>query len=191
MRVLDLLVRLALFRRNHTQGATSVLWGVVFALFLWASAAALALPRSRSVPFAVVSGIAIAIFVYLRGAGLDNPPAAQPGAAYRRLRARRRAARAAAARGEPRPAHGRELAEARAALAHGDAPLALFLLREARRVAVAQGRPDELRQVAELAAELARAGGRTQAAGERLASEAASLLGADGAGPRVRPPAPR
>ena len=64
----------------------------------------------------------------------------------------------------------RELSQARAALHGGDLAMALYLLREAQRVAVAQRKLDELLDVYELVQVLSeRSGGRTRAASERLA----------------------
>lgn len=83
--LLGFAVRLALFREHRTQGTTSSLWGFGFALFLWGGSLAVGLPDVRAVPFALVAGAGIALFVYLRGAALENPPVAQPGVFHRRL----------------------------------------------------------------------------------------------------------
>src|SRR5436309_14841912 len=88
--LLGLAVRVALFREHRTQGTVSLLWGLGFALFLWFGVWTLGLQEGRAIPFALVAGLAIALFVYLRGAALENPPAEQPGAFLRRRRARRR-----------------------------------------------------------------------------------------------------
>jgi hypothetical protein len=178
VRLLGLGVRLALFRVQRTQGATSVLWGLGFALFLWSGARALALPNGRAVPFALVGGSAIALFVYFRGVALENPPVAQPGAFLGRRRARRRRTRAARAGTPRRTLQRRELDRARIALATGDRATALFMLREASRVAVAQRRLDELLEVRELAGALsARSDVRTRDACERLVHEIGERLG--------------
>ena len=64
----------------------------------------------------------------------------------------------------------RELSRARTALDEGDLPAARYLLQEARRVAVAQRKLDELLEVYELLQVLSeRSEGRTRAASERLA----------------------
>src|SRR5207247_10019238 len=64
----------------------------------------------------------------------------------------------------------RQLSPARRALDEGDYPEALFLLQEARRVAVAQRRLAELLEVYELVQPLCeRSSGRTRAAAEELA----------------------
>jgi hypothetical protein len=64
----------------------------------------------------------------------------------------------------------RELSRARAALAEGELATALSLLQEARQVAVAQRKLDELLEVRELVRSLsARSSGRAKEASERLA----------------------
>ena len=64
----------------------------------------------------------------------------------------------------------RDLSRARAALDEGDLPTALYLLQEARQVAVAQRKLDELVEVRELVRSLCeRSSGRTKEASERLA----------------------
>jgi len=65
-----------------------------------------------------------------------------------------------------------ELGRARAAIEEDYLTTALFLLRQARRVAIAQGRPSELREVAALAALLSDRGDDvTQATSKRLARQ--------------------
>jgi hypothetical protein len=86
--VLGFAIRLALFRAQRTQGITALLWGLGFATYLWAGVTALTLSEERAVPFAVAAGTLIALFVYLRGAALENPPASKPGVFQRRLIAR-------------------------------------------------------------------------------------------------------
>jgi hypothetical protein len=168
--LLALAVRVTLFREHRTQGVTSVLWGLGFALFVWFGARALGLHELQAIPFALVCGAAIALFIYLRGAALENPPAEQPGAFYRRRQARRRASRAARASSRPRSMTTRELVQARVALSDGELAKALSLLREAERVAVAQRTIDELLEVRGLVGSLAdRSEGRTKNASERLA----------------------
>jgi hypothetical protein len=168
--LLALAVRVALFRDQRTQGITSVLWGLGFALFVWFGVRAFGLRELQAIPFALVSGAGIALFIYLRGAALENPPAEQPGAFYRRRRARRRASRAARAGSRPRSVTTRELVQARVALSDGELAKALSLLREAERVAVAQRRLDELLEVRGLVGSLAeRSEGRRKDASERLA----------------------
>lgn len=166
---LGLAVRIGLFRSTRTQGVTSILWGAFFFLYLWLGTLAIGISGSRALPFGIIAGIASTLFVYLRGSGLENPPAGQPGAAFQRMRARRRHARAAAIAAGPH-GHGHELLETKLAIERGDYGEALFMLREAHKVAAAQGNHDELGQVHDLAHLLAsRAGGRIGAASERLA----------------------
>jgi len=62
-----------------------VLWGVGFGLFLWTGALVIGLPEGRAIPFALIAGAAIALFIYLRGGALENPPEGQPGVFQRRL----------------------------------------------------------------------------------------------------------
>jgi hypothetical protein len=100
----------------------------------------------------------------LASAGVQEEPEREllgPLLARRELRARA---------GEGALARTRELSRARAALDTGDPATALYLLQEARRVAVAQRRLNELLEVYELVQVLSeRSGGRTRAASERLA----------------------
>jgi hypothetical protein len=139
--LLGLAVKLALFRSQRTPGAVAVLWGLGFGLFLWAGSWSVGLELARAIPFGLVAGASIALFVYLRGAGLENPPAAQPGAVFRRV---------AVQRSTERPTEARDIHRARVALVDGDLDGARFYLREAEKVAVAQGKPEELAEVREL-----------------------------------------
>lgn len=91
--LLGLAVRLALFREHRSQGTVSLLWGLGFAILLWGSGLELGLDESRAIPFAVVAGASISLFVYLRGSALENPPVGRPGAFHRRLVTRWRSAR--------------------------------------------------------------------------------------------------
>src|SRR5436190_22616901 len=88
--VLDFLVKIALFRAHRSHGATAVLWGVGFGLFIWLASLGLGLHGMRAILLALVGGAAIALFVYLRGAGVEDPPVGRPGASYRRRRSPRR-----------------------------------------------------------------------------------------------------
>lgn len=169
--LLGLAVKLALFRTQRTQGATAVLWGLGFGLFLWAGTRSVGLEQTRAILLGLVGGAASALFIYLRGSGLENPPEAQPGAFYRRLRARWRPARDTRRAPSPEAAKTRELQPARVALTDGDLDAALFYLRDAERVAVAQRKLDELLQVRDLLSALP----RTQA-GERLARKVSEDL---------------
>jgi len=173
--LLGLAVRVALFREHRTQGTVSLLWGLGFALFLWFGVWTLGLSEGRATAFALVAGMTIALFVYLRGAALENPPAEQPGAFLRRSRVRRR--RSSRTRSAPDATKARELLQARVALDFGKFAKALYLLQEAERVAVAQRKPDELLQVQGLVTSLsARSSGRTREASERLARKVSDHL---------------
>ncbi len=173
--LLGLAVRVALYREHRTHGTVSLLWGLGFALLLWFGAWTLGLHEGRAIAFALVAGMTIALFVYLRGAGLENPPAEQPGAFLRRRRVRRR--RTSRTRSAPEATKARELRQARVALDFGKFAKALYLLQEAERVATAQRKPDELLQVRELVVSLsARSSGRTREASERLAQKVSDHL---------------
>jgi hypothetical protein len=167
----DVAVRIALLRHQRTPGLVSLLWGLGFALFLWAGVAVLGVPQLRAILFALVAGGAIALVIYARGAALDGPAASQPGAYQRRLLARRRANRASPA--SAGAAQGRsDLDQARIEVARGEFEAALRPLQEAVRVAVAQRKLDELLEVRELARRVAvRSSGQTRDAGERLAEK--------------------
>jgi hypothetical protein len=169
--MLGLAVRIALFPKNHTQGTVSVLWGLGFAVYLWFGAWALGLPGVHAMLFALVAGAAIGLLIYVRGAGLESPPAARPGRFYRRLLARYGSARGPFVPYQPHSStKTRELVEARVALELGAFETALFDLRDAFRVAVAQRKLDELVEVRELVRALyARSRGRTKRASDRLA----------------------
>jgi hypothetical protein len=75
---LELLVRLALFAKYRSQGTTSVLWGVVFGVTIYVLLWVLSVGQLQSLLFSVITGALIALYVYLRGAALENPPVGQP-----------------------------------------------------------------------------------------------------------------
>jgi len=140
--LLDLLVRIALFPRLRSERTAALLWGAAFALFLWFGLWTLKIPELNAILFAVVAGAAIALFVYLRGSALEGPPLELPGSAARRRRAARRPARPAR--------KTNELHQVRVALVDDDLDAALFLLRDAEHVAVAQRKLGRLLEVREL-----------------------------------------
>jgi hypothetical protein len=164
-------VRIALLRHHRTPGLVSAMWGLGFGLFLWAGVIVLGVPQLRAILFALVAGGAIALVVYARGAALDGPEAAQPGAFQRRLLARRRARRASPA--SARAGQGRsDLDQARIEVARSEFEAAVPPLQEAERVAVAQRKLDELLEVRQLARRVTtRSSGHTRDAAERLAEK--------------------
>src|SRR5437763_6708249 len=182
--LLGLAVRVALFRRLRGEGAVSLLWGLGFALFLWFGLWSIKLQQRNAVLCALVAGLAIALFVYLRGAGLERPPLERPGVFHRRALARRRARRASPVPHRPPPTGEiRELRQARIELGRGEPDAGLYSLREAERVAVAQRKLRELLEIRELAGSVSeRSRDRTREAGERLARRVAEEIDAFPAG---------
>jgi len=170
--LLDVAVRVVCFPKQRTEGAASALWGLGFGLFLWAGLVSVGLEQARAIPFGAVAGAVIAVFVYMRGNGLEAPPAERPWAFLRRRRGR-------PPRPQPRrsPPGARDLLRARIALDDREFDSALHWLREAERVAVAQRKLDELLEVRGLLATLsARSFGRTKARSDRLARLVAERL---------------
>jgi hypothetical protein len=169
---LELVVRAVLFfKGQRSQGATAVLWGLGFAVLLWAGVEAVRLVNgTRALLFALVAGAAIALFVYLSGAGRENPPDGQPGVYQRRLLRRWGKALTPSIPYEPYSGETRELAEARAELRNGDQAAALYSLRDADRVAVSQRKLEELLEVQQLVGGLVdTTTGTTRRAAARLA----------------------
>jgi hypothetical protein len=172
--LLDLAVRIALFPRLRSERTAAALWGVGFALFLWFGLWALKFHELNAILFAVVAGVAIALFVYLRGAALEGPPLERPGSS-RRQRHRR----------PPRAARSTdELHQVRVALVDDDLDAALFLLRDAAHVAVAQRQLGRLLEVRELLRTVSeRSRGRTargcRELERRIAADLASFPVAD------------
>jgi hypothetical protein len=68
----------------------AVVWGFVFALYLWWGSHEVGLGENQAILLGVVAGAASALFVYLRGAGAGRPPSDQPGVFLGRAVARRR-----------------------------------------------------------------------------------------------------
>jgi hypothetical protein len=153
--LLGLAVKVALFPVHRTSGATALLWGFGFGLFAWAGSASVGLAEARAIPLGFVVWAATALFIYLQGTARENPPAARPWAFYRRRRAPHASSR--------RHTHAHELHHAKVAVADGDRAEALFYLRQAERVAVAQGKADELREVRALMGRLRPAGATAEA----------------------------
>ena len=87
--LLGLLVKLALFPRHRSPGVMAVVWGLVFALYLWWGSHQVGVTENQAIGLGLVGGGASALFVYLRGAGLDRPPSDRPGVFLGRAAARR------------------------------------------------------------------------------------------------------
>lgn len=68
----------------------ALVWGLVFALYLWWGSHQVGLGENRAILLGLVGGGASALFVYLRGAGLGRPPSDRPGVFLGRAAARRR-----------------------------------------------------------------------------------------------------
>ena len=70
-----------------------MIWGILFAAYLWWGSHQIGLREWKAELLGILGGLATALFVYLRGASLDRPPAARPGASLGRLVARRLSSR--------------------------------------------------------------------------------------------------
>jgi hypothetical protein len=118
------------------------------------------------------------LVVYFRGAATENPPEGRPGAYQRRLLQRWRAGRVPSVPHEPAAGKTRDLVDARVELERGDLTAALYSLRAADRVAVAQRKPEELLEIQELVAFLAATSRQpsTADASSRLARSVAQQL---------------
>ena len=68
-----LAVRVALLPRQLTQGAAAILWGLFFALFLWGGGRGARRLRDPRDPLRCLRRAACALFIYLRGKGLESP----------------------------------------------------------------------------------------------------------------------
>jgi hypothetical protein len=169
--LLEVLVWLALFPKQRTEGAVSILWGLGFGLFLWFGVWTLGVRGANAILFALVAGAVIALFVYTRGAALDQPAVEQPGVFQRELLTRWRARRSEPRVSyHPRMGKTRELVQAQADVVHGEFESALFYVREAERVAVAQRKLGELVEVRDLVTTMsARSVGQTKEDSEALA----------------------
>jgi hypothetical protein len=67
----------------------SLVWGVVFFLYLWWGSQQVGLGQGKALLLGLVAGGASSVFVYLRGAGADRPPSDQPGVFVGRALAKR------------------------------------------------------------------------------------------------------
>jgi hypothetical protein len=88
--LLGLAVKLALVPRRRSPGLSAVIWGIAFALYLWWGSHQVGLRETKAIALGVVAGVATALFVYLRGASLERPPADQAGVFLGRIAAKRR-----------------------------------------------------------------------------------------------------
>jgi hypothetical protein len=68
----------------------AIVWGVVFALYLWWGSHQVGLEQRRAILLGIIAGIACAVWIYARGANLDRGSADRPGAFLGRFSARRR-----------------------------------------------------------------------------------------------------
>jgi hypothetical protein len=180
--LLGVAVKVVLFPRHRGGGAMAVVWAVVFGLFLWWGSHQVGLDQTRAILLGLVGGAASGFYIYMRGSAVEGAPAGRPGAFLgRRIRRGRMEDEPEARRSRrtPNPTPGmrsisttRELVRARNALDRGRLADALFQLREARKVAVAQRKLDELLEVRELVDSVsARSSGRVKAKSERLAQQ--------------------
>ena len=83
-------MKLALVPRRRSPGVSAVIWGVLFAAYLWWGSHQVGLRQSKAILLGIVAGVATALFVYLRGSSLERPPADRPGVFLGRIAARRR-----------------------------------------------------------------------------------------------------
>ena len=88
--LLGVAVKLFLVPRHRGAGVTAVIWGLLFAAYLWWGSHQIGLREWKAELLGILGGIATAFFVYVRGATLDRPPADRPGVFLGRLVARRR-----------------------------------------------------------------------------------------------------
>ena len=88
--VLGLLVKAFLAPKHRGAGVSAVVWGILFAAYLWWGSHQVGLRDSKAIALGLVGGAAAALFVYLRGSSLDRPPADRPGTFAGRLAAKRR-----------------------------------------------------------------------------------------------------
>ncbi|HZQ03997.1 MAG TPA: hypothetical protein VFA88_08250 [Gaiellaceae bacterium] len=83
-------MRIVLLPRRRSAGAAATVWGALFAAYLWWGSQQVGLRQWKAILLGVVAGLATALFVYLRGASLERPPADRPGVFVGRFLAKRR-----------------------------------------------------------------------------------------------------
>jgi hypothetical protein len=88
--LLGLAVKVALLPRRRSAGASALIWGILFAAYLWWGSHQVGLREWKAELLGVLGGLAAALFVYLRGASLERPTADRPGVFLGRLAAKRR-----------------------------------------------------------------------------------------------------
>jgi len=87
-----LAVKLVLLPRRRSAGAAAVVWGVLFAAYIWWGSHQIGLRQWKAILLGAVAGVATALFIYLRGASLERPPADRAGAFVGRFLGTRRRA---------------------------------------------------------------------------------------------------
>ncbi|MBV8079188.1 MAG: hypothetical protein JO186_02290 [Actinobacteria bacterium] len=83
-------MKLFLAPRRRSAGVAAVIWGVLFAAYVWWGSHQVGLRAWKAELLGIVFGLATALFVYLRGAGLERPSADRPGVFFGRFVAKRR-----------------------------------------------------------------------------------------------------
>jgi hypothetical protein len=83
-------VALFLVPKRRSAGLTALIWGLLFAAYLWWGSHQIGLREWKAQLLGILAGLATALYIYLRGASLQRPPADRPGAFLARRVARRR-----------------------------------------------------------------------------------------------------
>src|SRR5581483_6441288 len=73
--LLGVAVKLFLVSKHRGAGVAALIWGVLLGAYLWWGSHQVGLREWKAELLGILSGLAIAFFVYLRGASLDRPPA--------------------------------------------------------------------------------------------------------------------
>jgi|SRR5579862_5184329 len=88
--LLGVAVKLFLVSKRRSAGPAALIWGLLFAAYLWWGSHQIGLREWKARLLGILGGLAIALFIYLRGASLERPPADRPGLFLGRFVARRR-----------------------------------------------------------------------------------------------------
>jgi len=88
--LLGMAVKLFLVPKRRGAGVTALVWGLLFGAYLWWGSHQVGLREWKAELLGILAGLTIALFVYLRGASLERPPADRPGVFLGRFVARRR-----------------------------------------------------------------------------------------------------